>query len=251
MKELHDIDLKQLIEDETGNRFNRQGHICCPFHTEKSGSLAIKFFPDTNKQKFKCFGCGENGDAIDFISKLKGIGYKEAREYLGMENTKSSKEVEFEKVKGFCIWQTEKTDNKKGYVLKGLFPFVNNNNDVIYYKAKFLAPNGKKYSSYYHLEGDKVVNNRNNLEEVPYNLYNALDGLDKDKVLIVVEGEKDANKVNAELKGNNYVATSLKGVKNFEPILRMGMRVYVIKDTGEAGEQYGNKVYEELIDYFQ
>lgn len=251
MKELHDIDLKQLIENETGERFNKQGHIKCPFHTEKSGSLAIKYFPDTNKQKFKCFGCGENGDAIDFISKLKGIGYKEAREYLGMENTKSSKEVEFEKVKGFCIWQTEKTDNKKGYVLKGLFPFVNNNNDVIYYKAKFLAPNGKKYSSYYHLEGDKVVNNRNNLEEVPYNLYNALDGLDKDKVLIVVEGEKDANKVNTELRGLNYVATSLKGVKNFEPILKMGMRVYVIKDTGEAGDQYGSKVHDELINYCQ
>lgn len=251
MKELHDIDLKQLIENETGERFNKQGHIKCPFHTEKSGSLAIKYFPDTNKQKFKCFGCGENGDAIDFISKLKGMSYKEAREYLGMENTKSAKEVEFEKVKSFCIWQTEKTDNKKGYILKGLFPFVNYNNEVIYYKAKFLAPNGKKYSSYYHIEGDKVVNNRNNLEEVPYNLYNSLEGLNNDKVLIVVEGEKDANKVNTELRGLNYVATSLKGVKNFEPILKMGMRVYVIKDTGEAGDQYGSKVHDELINYCQ
>ena len=91
-KEIQDIDLKQLIEDETGGNFNKEGYIGCPFHTEKNPSLSVKFFPDKNKWRWKCFGgCNDSGDAIDFIMKHKGINYKAAREYLGMENEKSSK----------------------------------------------------------------------------------------------------------------------------------------------------------------
>ena len=105
MNELHDIDLKQLIENETGNKFNREGYICCPFHNEKTGSMSIKYFPDTNKYKYKCWGCGESGDAIDFIMKHKGMNYKGAREYLGMENEKSAKELGIERIKGFIDWQ--------------------------------------------------------------------------------------------------------------------------------------------------
>lgn len=246
MKELHEIDLKTLIENETGHRFDRQGFICCPFHNEKSGSMAVKFFPDKNKYKYKCFGCGAVGDAIDFIVNLKGLDYKAAREYLGMENIKSSKEEEFDKVKGFINWQIDKTDHKKGYKLKGLFPFVNTYNEVIYYKAKFLKPDGKKCSSYYHLEGEKVVNSRG-CDEIPYNLYNAIEGVKNGKTLIFVEGEKDANTINSTLKGLNYVATSVKGCKDLEILKNIGMNIFVIKDTGEAGEKYG----EEIKEYFE
>ena len=78
MKALIDIDLKSLIENETGNFFDKKGFIKCPFHNEKTASMSIKFFPDANKQKFKCFGCEEVGDAIDFIQKIKGFNYTEA-----------------------------------------------------------------------------------------------------------------------------------------------------------------------------
>ena len=40
--------------------------------------------------------------------QYKGMDYKAAREYLGMENKRSDKELEFEKVKGFINWQIEK-----------------------------------------------------------------------------------------------------------------------------------------------
>lgn len=248
MKELHDINLRALIENETGNRFDRQGFIPCPFHNEKTGSMAIKFFPDKNKFKYKCFGCGETGDAIDFISKFKGLDYKASREYLGMENKKSEREVEFDKIKGFIGWQIDKTEYKKGYKLKGLFPFVNTSNEVIYYKAKFLKPDGKKCSSYYHLEGDKVVNSRG-ADEIPYNLYNVVEGLKVGKILIIVEGEKDANTINSILKGLNYVATSVKGCLDFEILKRTGMSIFVIKDTGEAGDRYGEEIRECFEDF--
>lgn len=48
--------------------------ICCPFHKERTPSLAI----DEVKQFFYCFGCGQSGDAIEFIREYEGVGFKEA-----------------------------------------------------------------------------------------------------------------------------------------------------------------------------
>lgn len=39
-----------------------------------------------------CWVCKENGDVLDFIMKFKFLGYKEVREYFGMENEKFDKE---------------------------------------------------------------------------------------------------------------------------------------------------------------
>lgn len=50
----------------------------CPFHNEKSPSFSVS--PD--KQIFHCFGCGVGGNVITFISKIEGIGFKEAIENL-------------------------------------------------------------------------------------------------------------------------------------------------------------------------
>lgn len=243
---LESIDLKTIIENETGEKFNREGFIKCPFHNEKTPSLKVRFYPDKNKYKFKCFGCDTGGDVIDFIMKYKNIDYKAAREYLGMENKKSDKELEFEKVNGYINWQIEKTEFKKDWKLKGLFTFVNEKNEVVYYKAKFLKPDGNKTISYYHIEGDKVLNSRGCDEELPYNLYNVIEGIKAGKILIIVEGEKDANTINSLLKNDKYVAISLKGVKDFSILKGMYAWIYVIKDTGEAGDQYGKKICEEL-----
>lgn len=65
-----------VILKESGGRWRG----LCPFHSEKTPSFVI--FPNN---RFKCFGCGETGDAIDFIRKLKGFSFKEAVLYLGGE----------------------------------------------------------------------------------------------------------------------------------------------------------------------
>ena len=69
MNNIEDIDLKALIEQETGELFNRNGYIKCPFHAEKTPSMKVRFNPNTNKYMYHCFGCDEGGDAIDFIRK--------------------------------------------------------------------------------------------------------------------------------------------------------------------------------------
>jgi DNA primase len=58
----------------------RRGKAFCPFHQEKTPSFTIH----QHRQTFHCFGCGEGGDVITFIMKLKGITFKEALVYLGM-----------------------------------------------------------------------------------------------------------------------------------------------------------------------
>lgn len=60
-----------------GLRTDRNGFICCPFHTEKTASM--KIYPDS----FYCFGCGANGDIFSFVQKMEGISFKDAFKSLG------------------------------------------------------------------------------------------------------------------------------------------------------------------------
>ena len=49
----------------------------CPFHQEKTPSFFI-----FSSNRFKCFGCGEHGNAIDFIQKQKGLNFPQAVKFL-------------------------------------------------------------------------------------------------------------------------------------------------------------------------
>ncbi|MBW6409006.1 CHC2 zinc finger domain-containing protein [Clostridium weizhouense] len=236
MKELQDIDLKQLIEQETGEKFNREGYVKCPFHSEKTPSMSVKFIPNANKQRYKCWGCGAVGDAIDFIMNYKNMEYNQAREYLGLEVEKSPVEDFEEAIKEYVRNQVTR-GNKKGYKPLGIFTFVDENNKPIYAKVKFLKPDGKKETPYYHIENGQVVNNRG-YEEVPYNYYNLLQGIAENKTIVFLEGEKDVNTITNMLSKKDYVATSIKGFKDYDKIKGEFMKIAVIGDTGEAGQKY-------------
>lgn len=51
---------------------------CCPFHMEKTPSMSVK----QDGQFFKCFGCGEGGNAITFIMKMENVDFIQALEIL-------------------------------------------------------------------------------------------------------------------------------------------------------------------------
>ena len=51
---------------------------CCPFHDDKTPSMKVD-------QRFHCFGCGEDGDVIDFTAKLFDLSPKEAAEKLAQD----------------------------------------------------------------------------------------------------------------------------------------------------------------------
>ncbi len=50
----------------------------CPFHQEKTPSFTV----NPNRNTYKCFGCGESGDAIQFLIDYKGMAYPEALEHI-------------------------------------------------------------------------------------------------------------------------------------------------------------------------
>lgn len=69
----------------------------CPFHNEKTPSFSVS----SDKQIFKCFGCGEAGNVITFVMKTKNMNFPEACEFLAkranieiQQSTNSSKEKE-------------------------------------------------------------------------------------------------------------------------------------------------------------
>ena len=57
-------------------KLNKKVKIVCPFHAERTPSCTL--FPTGG---FHCFGCGANGNSIDFVMKL-GATYPEALEEL-------------------------------------------------------------------------------------------------------------------------------------------------------------------------
>ena len=80
--------IEEVVE-HFGVHLDRRGKALCPFHQEKTPSFSIK----REDNIFKCFGCGEGGDAIDFVAKIKGIEALEAArliaEMYGIQETQS------------------------------------------------------------------------------------------------------------------------------------------------------------------
>ncbi len=63
----------------------------CPFHQEKTPSFTVSPARGT----FKCFGCGEGGDAITFVEKLEQVDFVGAIESLAK---RFGVELEYEEI---------------------------------------------------------------------------------------------------------------------------------------------------------
>ena len=61
-----------------GIEVKRNGMACCPFHDDKNPSMKVD-------QRFHCFGCGADGDVIDFTARLFDLAPKEAAEKLAQD----------------------------------------------------------------------------------------------------------------------------------------------------------------------
>jgi len=60
----------------------------CPFHTEKTPSFFV--FSDN---RYKCFGCSEHGDVIDFVQKMYGLSFMDALKHLGIKQGRITREI--------------------------------------------------------------------------------------------------------------------------------------------------------------
>ena len=57
-----------------GVNINSRGFAKCPFHNEKTASMKVY---DGNRG-YHCFGCGKNGDIIDFVQDYFGTSFRDA-----------------------------------------------------------------------------------------------------------------------------------------------------------------------------
>jgi DNA primase len=72
-------DIVALVEGYTRLRKSGSRYVgLCPFHQEKTPSFGVS--PD--RGTFKCFGCGEGGDAITFVEKHENLDFVGAIEWL-------------------------------------------------------------------------------------------------------------------------------------------------------------------------
>lgn len=60
-------------------RAGNEWKACCPFHADKSPSFTIY----AGGERFQCFGCGAQGDVLDFIQRHHRVGLVEAAKMLG------------------------------------------------------------------------------------------------------------------------------------------------------------------------
>lgn len=78
MNLFHDVK-DQVTTLEAARRYGldvkRSGMVCCPFHDDKTPSMKVD-------KRFHCFGCGADGNVIDFTAKLFSLSPLEAARKL-------------------------------------------------------------------------------------------------------------------------------------------------------------------------
>src|SRR3990167_8954852 len=72
-------DLIQIISERLSlKRSGSNFRALCPFHTEKTPS----FFVSEILQRYRCFGCGKQGDALEFLQEYERMSFTEALRFL-------------------------------------------------------------------------------------------------------------------------------------------------------------------------
>lgn len=76
---LNSVNIREVIEGYVPlKKSGRNWTGLCPFHADTDPSFSV----NESKQIFYCFGCGQGGNAITFLTKLKGIKFIEAVQEL-------------------------------------------------------------------------------------------------------------------------------------------------------------------------
>lgn len=82
---LERVNLAALVERDLGSPVRYEGRWLkwrCPFHADgKTPSLGVA------NNRWKCFGCGKSGDAIDWLREREGLSFREACERLSNQSS--------------------------------------------------------------------------------------------------------------------------------------------------------------------
>jgi putative DNA primase/helicase len=257
--------ISQFIElKKTGSSYSGN----CPFHDEKTGSFNV----DPSRQSFKCFGCQEQGDVIDFVTKHKNFDFKQAVEFLGGEikpdrkprkkqpRPKPAKPVplKYEDAKNHYTkevmqFRADGIFKDNPHEFKQAWAYKNDKGEVELVAARFEDKKGDKAVLSMYWNGKTIK-----LKNYPILLFNRdLLAANPDKPLLIVEGEKAAEAASVL---TDFVTTTWNGggakVKDADWSILKGREVFIFPDDDQkkyldghpragqilpAAEQPGNK----------
>jgi putative DNA primase/helicase len=233
----------------------QQGHefkAPCPFHTENTPSFYV--IPDKNF--CHCFGCGWNGDAIEFIMDMDGVDFKTACQSLcntdwkalpmalGLPKTRLPRQTwQSEKPPSHCD-APETFDTDRYGPAVNVWPYRDADGGILGYVARYhITRNGETQKitpTWSYGKTDGPLHWAMRRWNRPYPLY----GLDRlaanlDKQVIIVEGEKTADAAQ-QLFPASVAITWPGGTQSVEhadwsPVY--GRRVVVIPDADEPGRE--------------
>ena len=95
------LDIVEIVSEKvTLRKSGRTYKANCPFHNEKTPSFSVA--PD--KGIYHCFGCGNGGNAVNFIMEYEKISFVDAIQELGgqlgidVKFSGDNKSKEFDKI---------------------------------------------------------------------------------------------------------------------------------------------------------
>ncbi|MEW6214670.1 MAG: CHC2 zinc finger domain-containing protein [Nitrospirota bacterium] len=121
-------------------------NILCPFHEDRR-TKSFGLYGSADDLKFKCFGCGRQGDSIDFIQEKEGYidsgdAIKRAREILELnDDSYKRKTLTLQQIKEF------KLDGNS--IFKRMHTYKAGNPEYI--KVIYKDPEGNKQARYFTL----------------------------------------------------------------------------------------------------
>lgn len=246
--------LKRIIE-HYGTSLMTKGNTIkanCPIHGEKTPSFYLK--DDGSGAYYKCFGCGAGGDIINFIKAKEGLttleAIKKAYEILGLKcNLKPSK---IDNLKNYI--ETNKFYKADNYYIEDIFIYMIDADTPSFLKIKYrsISDKSKKDMRTYKIvdEGEyfKTVTKATGGEYEPtiYNYPAVKASIEKNNNIYFVEGEKDVK----TLQRLGLTATTIYSKKWIDTYANQLNRAKVvfIGDTGKAGEEFEELIYENLKD---
>lgn len=201
----------RTVARRLGLDLNRQDKVRCFLHAgDKNPSLQV--YADG----WKCFACGEHGDAVDLVSKYLGISNIEAVEWMKKE---------------FNIQEPPRKQDYGQAEREHIYP-GGQVKKVMYRRA-----DGSKYGIWFHLENGAWKKGRGN---APHSLYIAgqLTG-----AVFVVEGEKDCDtlhKLGYDAVSGEDGAGPGKWRPEYTEQLK-GLPVVIFQDNDQPGKDYAQE----------
>lgn len=231
-----EIVAKFTIEAEMerrGAQFRRNGReiqCLCPLHEDKSPSFRV----NAEKRVWRCDPCNEGGSIIDLVMKLDGVTAGEAMTRLG-----GPMETNGHNGNGHSVAVSPATSKPKE---RGKFvcayDYKDEKGEVVYRVCRYDPKDFRQCAR----KGDQWVWSMEGVRMVLYNLPAVM----KAEYVWVVEGEKDADTINAiQFTATSNAGGAEKWKDSYSESLK-GKHVFICGDNDEKGQKHVEMLKEKL-----